>query len=93
MDEPKTAGAGETEVGTESRECPVNGCTTWYDDPAVMLRHLQRQHGLFLPGKKTPPTPRKEGPGDPELVRWNAELEDRHELVRPGDWDRPLFKR
>lgn len=28
--------------------CGIDGCTTWYDDPAMMMRHRERQHGIGI---------------------------------------------
>lgn len=34
--------------------CGINGCTTWYEDPAVMKKHLERQHGIGVQNLNRP---------------------------------------
>lgn len=43
--DPETPVAMPKEPG-DHRVCGVNGCKTWYDDPVVMQRHMERQHGI-----------------------------------------------
>jgi hypothetical protein len=28
--------------------CGIGDCTTWYDDPAIMKKHYERQHGIGI---------------------------------------------
>lgn len=48
--------------------CGIGGCTTWYDDPVVMKRHYQRQHGIGLHSDLNQPKPMiPDSPKDPAL--------------------------
>ena len=38
--------------------CGINGCTTWYENPIVMKRHLERQHGIGGEQNRNQPAPR-----------------------------------
>ena len=40
--------------------CGIGGCTTWYDDPIVMKRHRERQHGIGGQENLNKPKPRNQ---------------------------------
>ena len=55
---PPQPGPQEAPAVEPRRVCGINGCTTWYDDPVIMKRHYQRQHGLYGPPNLNQPKPR-----------------------------------
>ena len=43
---------------SERPVCGIKGCMTWYDDPAIMRRHRERQHGVGGSSNENQPKPR-----------------------------------
>jgi hypothetical protein len=63
-------------------------CGTRYADPAIMKRHMERQHGTGIVNLNQPKSCLANHPGDPELERLRRELSGDHTLSRDRDWGR-----
>lgn len=45
-EQPEAQGPREDQAIKQKKVCGIGGCTTWYDDPELMKKHLRRQHGI-----------------------------------------------
>jgi hypothetical protein len=64
----------EKPMADPSQVCGIGGCQTWYEDPVVMKRHYERQHGIGGPPDMNQPKERDQNSlGDPVLKAMQRE--------------------